>query len=125
MGVGNRREHAATGRAAASQPRRVRSHRLGDPGLGAIIPAALGVDMGCGMIAVQTDLRAEDLPDSLDGPVDELGRSVPAGVGRGHRAGSFPATVRVLVTLRVSYLGIAFSGDCLAETSRGKNLSAF
>ena len=58
------------------------------PTEGAIIPAAVGVDIGCGMIAVQTDLRAEDLPDSLDGLVGELGRSVPAGVGRGHQAGS-------------------------------------
>ena len=58
------------------------------PTEGAIIPAAVGVDIGCGMIAVRTDLRAEDLPDSLDGLVDELGRSVPAGVGRGHQAGS-------------------------------------
>ena len=35
------------------------------PTEGAIIPAAVGVDIGCGMIAVQTNLRAEDLPDSL------------------------------------------------------------
>jgi tRNA-splicing ligase RtcB len=32
---------------------------------GAIIPAAVGVDLGCGMMAVATTLRAEDLPDSL------------------------------------------------------------
>ena len=32
---------------------------------GAIIPAAVGVDLGCGMMAVHTTLRAEDLPDSL------------------------------------------------------------
>ena len=32
---------------------------------GAIIPAAVGVDIGCGMMAVQTTLKAEDLPDSL------------------------------------------------------------
>lgn len=30
----------------------------------AIIPAAVGVDIGCGMIAARTSLRAEDLPDS-------------------------------------------------------------
>lgn len=33
--------------------------------LGAIVPAAVGVDIGCGMLAVRTDLHAEDLPDSL------------------------------------------------------------
>lgn len=32
---------------------------------GAIIPAAVGVDLGCGMMAVETTLRAADLPDSL------------------------------------------------------------
>jgi tRNA-splicing ligase RtcB len=32
---------------------------------GAIIPAAVGVDIGCGMMAVQTSLEASDLPDSL------------------------------------------------------------
>lgn len=35
------------------------------PTKGAIIPAAVGVDIGCGMMAVQTSLKAEDLPDSL------------------------------------------------------------
>src|SRR5690349_6160171 len=32
---------------------------------GAIIPAAVGVDIGCGMIAARTTLRAADLPDDL------------------------------------------------------------
>src|SRR5688572_94811 len=35
------------------------------PTKGAIIPAAVGVDLGCGMMAVQTTLRAEHLPDGL------------------------------------------------------------
>ena len=33
----------------------------------AIIPAAVGVDIGCGMMAVKTNLTASDLPDSLAG----------------------------------------------------------
>jgi len=32
---------------------------------GAIIPAAVGVDIGCGMMAVRTTLNASDLPDNL------------------------------------------------------------
>jgi len=36
------------------------------PTKGAIIPAAVGVDLGCGMTAVQTNLKAEDLPDNLE-----------------------------------------------------------
>jgi tRNA-splicing ligase RtcB len=35
------------------------------PTLGAIIPASVGVDIGCGMCAVRTDLVASDLPESL------------------------------------------------------------
>src|SRR5881409_1233311 len=35
------------------------------PTKGAIIPAAVGVDIGCGMMAARTTLRAEDLPDNL------------------------------------------------------------
>lgn len=54
------------------------------PTKGAIIPSAVGVDIGCGMIAVETDLKAEDLPDSL-GPLHGLIReAIPAGVGQGH-----------------------------------------
>ena len=35
------------------------------PTLGAVIPAAVGVDIGCGMNAVRLSLKASDLPDSL------------------------------------------------------------
>jgi len=35
------------------------------PTLGAIIPAAVGVDIGCGMMAARTSLTAIDLPDKL------------------------------------------------------------
>ena len=51
---------------------------------GAVVPAAVGVDLGCGMIAARTDLSAGDLPDDLTRLRDRLARAVPAGVGRGH-----------------------------------------
>src|SRR5260370_37822855 len=35
------------------------------PTIGAIIPAAVGVDIGCGMMAVETDFNARHLPDHL------------------------------------------------------------
>jgi tRNA-splicing ligase RtcB len=35
------------------------------PTLGAIIPAAVGVDIGCGMMAIRTGITASDLPDNL------------------------------------------------------------
>ncbi len=46
---------------------------------GAIIPAAVGVDIGCGMMAVQTTLKANDLPDSLATLRAEIERAVPHG----------------------------------------------
>ena len=49
------------------------------PTKGAIIPAAVGVDIGCGMMATQTSLRAEDLPDSLGGIRARIEQSVPHG----------------------------------------------
>jgi tRNA-splicing ligase RtcB len=53
---------------------------------GAIIPAAVGVDIGCGMMAVQTGLTASDLPDSLVGLRRQIERDVPLGAGGRHDA---------------------------------------
>ena len=47
---------------------------------GAIIPAAVGVDLGCGMMAVETTLRAENLPDSLAVLRRRIEQAVPHGV---------------------------------------------
>ncbi len=59
------------------------------PTLGAIIPAAVGVDIGCGMMAVETSLRAIDLPDDLRGLRTAIEAAVPHGRtshgGRGDR----------------------------------------
>ena len=46
---------------------------------GAIVPAAVGVDIGCGMAAVRTTLRADQLPDSLTRVRAEIERVVPVG----------------------------------------------
>ena len=54
------------------------------PTVGAIMPAAVGVDIGCGMVAAQTDLTADDLPDDLGRLLTLIEERVPAGVGRGH-----------------------------------------
>src|SRR3954470_18836289 len=54
------------------------------PTTGAIIPAAVGVDIGCGMIAVETDLSAEKLPDNLDLFQPMVAKAVPAGLGKWH-----------------------------------------
>lgn len=52
---------------------------------GAIIPAAVGVDIGCGMNAVRTSLKASDLPDSLAGLRHSIERGVPVGAGGAHQ----------------------------------------
>ncbi len=46
---------------------------------GAVIPAAVGVDIGCGMMAVRTSLNAKDLPDSLSAIRSDIERAVPHG----------------------------------------------
>jgi tRNA-splicing ligase RtcB len=45
----------------------------------AIIPAAVGVDIGCGMLAVETSLMADDLPDSLSPVRAAIEAAVPVG----------------------------------------------
>ena len=49
------------------------------PTTGAIIPAAVGVDLGCGMMAVRTSLTADRLPDRLGGIQRAIERAVPHG----------------------------------------------
>lgn len=46
---------------------------------GAVIPAAVGVDIGCGMIAVRTSLTAQDLPDNLSAIRSAIEAHVPHG----------------------------------------------
>lgn len=46
---------------------------------GAIIPAACGVDLGCGMQAVKTSLKASDLPDDLGALRSSIEEAVPHG----------------------------------------------
>ena len=58
------------------------------PTLGAVIPAAVGVDIGCGMMAVRTSLQASQLPDSLAAVRSAIEGAVPhgrTGPGRGSR----------------------------------------
>jgi tRNA-splicing ligase RtcB len=63
------------------------------PTRGAIIPAAVGVDIGCGMAAVRTTLRAKDLPDSLAYLRASIERSVPVGNGAGGEHRRLPDSI--------------------------------
>jgi tRNA-splicing ligase RtcB (3'-phosphate/5'-hydroxy nucleic acid ligase) len=55
------------------------------PTMRAIIPAAVGVDIGCGMMACKTTLTAKDLPDNLAPLRDAIERAVPHGRTKGTR----------------------------------------
>ncbi len=46
---------------------------------GAVAPAAVGVDIGCGMTAVKTSLTAEDLPEDLRALRSAIEASIPVG----------------------------------------------
>src|SRR5947209_2527589 len=53
---------------------------------GAVAPAAVGVDIGCGMAAVQTSLKAKDLPDDLRRLRAAIERAIPVGKEMHHEA---------------------------------------
>jgi len=83
------------------------------PTKGAVIPAAVGVDIGCGMMAARTSLTAVDLPDHLDGIRSAIERAVPHGrkMNRANRdTGSWgdppPAIVDVWATLSGRFASI-------------------
>src|SRR2546428_10662285 len=62
---------------------------------GAIIPAAVGVDIGCGMIAVRTRFCASDLPDNLEALRTGIERRIPLGTGGGNQKWTRSAECRV------------------------------
>jgi tRNA-splicing ligase RtcB (3'-phosphate/5'-hydroxy nucleic acid ligase) len=59
------------------------------PTKGAIVPAAVGVDIGCGMAAARTTLTASDLPESLKGVRGAVEDAVPHGYTKGRDRGSW------------------------------------
>ncbi len=65
------------------------------PTVAAIIPAAVGVDIGCGMMAVQTSLTADDLPGNLTALRSAIEAAVPHGRTRGGRSGDAGAWSRI------------------------------
>ena len=57
------------------------------PTIDAVIPAAVGVDLGCGMMAAKTTLSASQLPDSLTALRSEIEKKVPHGSSPKLRSG--------------------------------------
>ncbi|WP_141454346.1 RtcB family protein [Pseudoxanthomonas sp. z9] len=84
------------------------------PTRGAIIPAGVGVDIGCGMAAVRTTLRASDLPDSLAQLRNSIERSVPVGNGRGGEHHRLPDSIAT----RVAESGLAGRLDVIKQKHR-------
>jgi tRNA-splicing ligase RtcB len=99
------------------------------PTLKAIIPAAVGVDIGCGMMAAKTTLRAHDLPDNLGPLRSAIERSVPHGStprGRGRDQGSWenpPETVdQIWATLASEFDALCEIHPRLKNTNNRKHL---
>lgn len=57
------------------------------PTQGAVVPSAVGVDIGCGMLAAPTSLGAGDLPEDLGGLRAAIERAVPHGRTNNGRPG--------------------------------------
>lgn len=69
------------------------------PTVGAIMPAAVGVDIGCGMIAVRTNYSREQLPEDRSTVRESIEQAIPLSAGvanrdvtREHTAGAARAT---------------------------------
>lgn len=97
------------------------------PTIKAIIPAAVGVDIGCGMMAAKTTLRAEDLPDNLAPLRSAIERSVPHGRAPGARDPGAWANVPGTVDYAWAQLEPAFTELCndypkLKNTNNRKHL---
>lgn len=85
------------------------------PTIGAVIPAAVGVDIGCGMMAVRTSLVANDLPDSLSGVRTAVEAAVPhgrSGRARGSRDKGAWGTIPEDVAAAWTDLSAKFSVLC-------------
>lgn len=103
------------------------------PTKGAIIPSAVGVDIGCGMIAAEMPFSSGALPDDLSTLHNWISLVVPSGVGKGHDPASvhhreLPAGWRGMLTDKqlakaTNQLGTLGSGNhfvelCLDERDR-------
>ena len=70
------------------------------PTVGAIIPAAVGVDIGCGMVAVRTSLKRDDLPKDLSDIREGIERRIPLAAGGVNRSLTEGAAARVALIER-------------------------
>ena len=102
------------------------------PTLGAVIPAAVGVDIGCGMMAAKTTLRAGDLPDNLGKLRSAIEQAIPHGMSpktrnaKGRDAGSWnnppPAAEAGWMKLKDEFDEICRKYPKLRGTNNSKHL---
>lgn len=99
------------------------------PSVEAIIPAAVGVDIGCGMVATKTTLKASDLPDNLHGVRTAFEVSVPHGrsLNRGRRDkgawGNIPELVAAQwLTLQARFEKICEKHPAIRKTNNVNHL---
>jgi tRNA-splicing ligase RtcB len=85
------------------------------PTLGAIIPAAVGVDIGCGMIAVRTQYATGDLPSDRKPVRQAIERAVPHNAGAANRTVSREHTEQRLEQLRALAAGAGFDPASYAK----------
>lgn len=90
------------------------------PTLGAVIPAAVGVDIGCGMMAVRTSLKARQLPDNLAGVRSAIERAVPHGRtgGRGRKVRDRGAWADLPDDVMAAWAPLSAQFDVLTEKHR-------
>jgi tRNA-splicing ligase RtcB (3'-phosphate/5'-hydroxy nucleic acid ligase) len=89
----------------------------------AIIPAAVGVDLGCGMMAVRTSLRAEHLPDNLHAARSAIEAAVPHGrtVDTGRDPGSWGDPPAAVASTWASELAAGFERICAKHPKIAKS----
>ena len=102
------------------------------PTLGAVIPAAVGVDIGCGMMAAKTTLSANDLPDNLGPLRSAIEKAIPHGMSpktrgyKGRDQGSWyepPRTVdQAWLQLKEEFDAICEKNPKLRKTNNYKHL---
>jgi len=101
---------------------------------GAIIPAAVGVDIGCGMIAVKTKFTLNDLPSDLEKVRNGIERRIPLSAGNFNKkidgtalervnklAGKTKDYYKTIVRDWASQLGTLGSGNHFIELSLDQN----
>ena len=92
------------------------------PTKGAIVPASVGVDIGCGMAAVRLSLTASDLPESLTAIRAQIERDIPVGFAMHDARGYHAADV---AALEAGYRAVVAAAPGLLDHRKTKEAWAF